>query len=146
MEIMKKLLLLAACGISLLANDIIIKESHYGVSKTIENIKKIVTKKGLSVFTIVNHQANAAGVGMEMGETKLIIFGNPKIGTKLMEENILVGLDLPMKVLVYRDADNKVKLAYRDGTWLKNMHALKNNKLTSTVDHALDNITNKAIK
>jgi len=143
---MKKFLLVMACGISLFANDIIIKESHYSVSKTIENIKNIVTKKGLSVFTVVNHQANAKGVGMRMRESELIIFGNPKIGTKLMQENILVGLDLPMKILVYRDGDKKVKLAYRNGTWLKNKHALKNNKLTSKVDNALNNITDKARK
>jgi len=143
---MKKILLVVLCTISLMANDIIIKDSNYDVPQTVQNIKNIVVKKGLTVFSIVNHQANAKGVGMKMREAQVIVFGNPNIGTKMMQENILVGLDLPMKVLVYRDSANSVKVAYRNGSWLKETHELKNQKIASTVDGALGKITDKATK
>ena len=143
---MKKILLVVAFGISLMANNIIVKDSSFGVSKTIQNIKTIVEKKGLSIFAIVDHKANAKGVGLEMQEAKVIIFGNPNIGTKMMLDNISVALDLPMKVLVYRDGANGVKVAYRNGTWLKDTHNLKNKDIASKVDGALDKITNKSTK
>jgi len=143
---MKKILLVVLCTISLTANDIIIKDSNYDVPQTVQNIKDIVVKKGLVVFSIVNHQANAKKVDMKMSEAQVIVFGNPNIGTKMMQENILVGLDLPMKVLVYRDSANSVKIAYRNGSWLKDTHKLKNQKIASTVDGALGKITDKATK
>lgn len=143
---MKKLILVLACGISLFANDLVIKESNYSVTKTIKHIKNIVTKKGMKVFSVINHQANAKKAGMKMREAKLIIFGNPKMGTKLMQNSITVGLDLPMRVLVYKDVDKKVKLAYRNGSWLKREHSLTLDKLTSKVDNVLNKITDKATK
>ena len=143
---MKKIILIVTLGVSLFANEIIIKESHNSVTQTIKKIKNIVSKKGLKVFSVIDHQSNAKKVGMKMNESKLIIFGNPKLGTKLMQNNIVASLDLPMKILVYKDKDNKVKLAYRDGSWLKNEHLLTLDKLTSKVNNALDNITNKASK
>ena len=143
---MNKILLILICTLSLSANDIIIKESNYSVDKTVENIKNIVTKKGLKVFNIINHHENAKNNDIEMQESTLIIFGNPKIGTVMMKENILSSLDLPMKVLVYKDNDKKVKLAYRDGSWLKKTHSLTNEKIASKVNGALDKITTKAAK
>ncbi|MBU1659346.1 DUF302 domain-containing protein [bacterium] len=143
---MKKLLLIVACGITLLANDIIIKQSKYSVSQTIENIKDIVKSKGMGVFAIINHQGNAGMVGMQIQESKLIIFGNPELGTPLMQENILASLDLPLKVLVYRDSENKVKLAYRNATWLQGIHGFKNNEAVMKIDEGLDKITDKASK
>ena len=143
---MKKLMLIIALSISVLANDIIVKESDYSVTKTIQNIKEIVTKKGLTVFSVINHQSNAKKAGLKMNEAKLIIFGNPKMGTNIMNNNIVSGLDLPLKILVYKDVDKKVKLAYRDGIWLKNEHNMKMDKLTTKMSNALNKITNKATK
>ena len=128
------------------ADNIIIKNSNYGVSQTIQNIKERAIKKGFGVFTIINHKGNATIVGEELQEAKLIIFSNPKIDAKMMQENILVGLDLPMKVLVYRAGESKVELAYKKASSLKNIYNLKNNKLLSQADKMLDEITNKAIK
>ena len=143
---MKKILFVVAFAVSIFANDIVIKESNHSVTKTIKNIKEILNKKGLRIFSVINHQANAKKADLKMHEAKLIIFGNPKMGTRLMNSNIVSGLDLPMKILVYKDIDKKVKLAYRDGSWLKKEHDLKIDKLTTKVDNILNNITNKAIK
>jgi len=146
MEIVKKILLLLALSLSLLANDIIVKESANSVNKTVQKIKKIVTNKGLTVFAVINHQKNAKNIGMKMRKAKLLIFGNPKMGTRLMHQDILTGLDLPMKILVYKDKDKKVKVAYRNGSWLKDEHPLLAKKLVLKINNALNKITNKAIQ
>ena len=141
---MKKLILLFTCIASLYANNITIVESRYGVSQTIHNIKEIVTKKGFGVFAIINHKGNAGMVGMEMQEAKVIIFGNPKAGTKLMKEDILSALDLPLRVLVYRDSPKSVKVAYRKVSTLAEDFALKDNKYLTVMDKGLQTIIEKA--
>ena len=81
---------------------------------------------------------------MRMPESQEIIFGSPKMGTTLMLENMQVGLDLPVRVLVYQDKDLKTKIAYRDGTWLSNEHNLSKKKLINKMNFVLDNITTEA--
>ena len=144
MEIVKIFLIIMALSFSLFASDVIIKNSNNSVSDTIKNIKTIVKKKGLGVFAVINHKGNAKAVGMTMRETKVIIFGNPKLGTALMQENILAALDLPIKILVYEDVDGSVKIAYRNASWLKGLHGLKANKTVALIDHGLDKLTDKA--
>ena len=143
---MKKILLLALVSISLFANDIIIKESANSVDKTVQKIKNIVTRKGLTVFAVINHRSKAEKIAIKMRKAKLIIFGNPKIGTQLMKTDILTGLDLPMKILVYTDKNKNVKVAYRNGSWLKSEHPLLKKNLVLKINNALDKITNKAIQ
>ena len=143
---MKKLLLVLGCILSLYANDIKIVESKYGVSQTIQNIKEIVTSKGFGVFAIINHKGNAGMVGMEMPEAKVILFGNPKAGTKLMQEDILTALDLPIRVLVYRESASSVKVAYRDLSSLKKDFKLGNDKQLEAMDKGLGAIIAKATK
>jgi len=144
MEIVKKFLLIAAFGLSLFANDIIIKESHCSVNATVQNIKNIVSKKGLHVFAVINHSGNAKAVGMKLNESKMVIFGNAKLGTALMQQDMTVGLDLPLRILVFRDTDGMVKMAYRDGSWLANHHLLNAATKVAKVNSALNNITTKA--
>lgn len=141
---MKKILILIAFSSLLLASDIIVKPSDYSVNETIENIKKIVKAKGFGVFAIINHQGNAKMVDMSLNESKVIIFGNPKLGTALMQEDMKIALDLPLRILVYKDKAGFVKLAYRDGSWIKDHHVLKSDNLTNKVNKGLDKITDKA--
>lgn len=141
---MRKIMLIVAFSISLFANDIIIKKSSCSVNQTIKNIKNILDKKGLSVFKVVNHQKNAQSVNMKMNESKLIVFGNPKLGTSLMKLDMTMGLDLPLKILVYKDKNQQVQMAYRNGTYLAGEHALKIPKREKKMNNALDKITTKA--
>ena len=108
--VMKKILALIFLSISLFANDIIIVKSDYSVDQTIENIKTIVKAKGFGVFATINHQGNAKMVGMNLNESKVIIFGNPKVGTLLMQEDMTIALDLPLRVLVYKDDEGDVNV------------------------------------
>ena len=144
MEIMKKLMLILAFSLSLMANDIIVKTSSCSVDQTINNFKKIIKQRKLTFFALINHQGNADFVNMKMNESKLIIFGSAKIGTPLIQQDLLVGLDLPVKVLVYQDTDGKVKIAYRDGSWLKSKHVVNSPKLVNKLNKALDDMTTKA--
>lgn len=142
--VMRKLILILLLVTGLLGSEIIIKSSDYSVDVTVERIKTIVTKKGLGVFAIVDHQKNAAEVDMKLGASKVIIFGNPKMGTAFMHQDIRAGLDLPLRVLVYEDNDAQVKIAYRNGTWLKDHHEIEAPELINKLNGALDKITTKA--
>ena len=141
---MRKFLLVLACGIALFANDIIVKESRCSVDDTIKNIRGIIEKKGLTFFALINHRGNAKYVDMNLNESKMIIFGSAKIGTPLMQQDMLIGLDLPIRILVFLDNDGKVKIAYRDGSWLEGKHVIDSPKIVKNLNKALDNITTKA--
>ena len=142
--VMKKLLIILALSISLFANEIITKSSDFTVDETINNIKKIVKAKGFGVFAVINHQGNAKMVGMSLNESKVIVFGNPKIGTLLMQEDMSIALDLPLRILVYKDSEGEVKLSYRDGSWIKDHHFLQSDNLTNKVNAGMNKITDKA--
>ena len=141
---MKKIILVLALGLSLFANDIIIKNSNKTVGATMNKLQNIVNKKGFKVFAVVNHQLGADKVRMKMPPSQEIIFGNAKMGTTLMLENMQVGLDLPVRVLVYQDKNLKTKIAYRDGTWLGSEHNLTKQKIVNKMNFVLDNITTEA--
>lgn len=141
---MRKVLLLVALGLSLFANDIIIKHSNQSVERTMDKLQNIVNKKGFTVFTVINHQLGADKVRMKMRPSEEIIFGNPKMGTVLMQENMVAGLDLPIRILVFQDEDLTTKIAYRDGSWLSNEHNLTKKKLINKMNFVLDNITTQA--
>ncbi|MGB5966098.1 MAG: DUF302 domain-containing protein [Sulfurimonadaceae bacterium] len=141
---MSKLVLIVALAVGLFANDIILKSSNKSVEATMNKLQNIVTKKGFTVFAVVDHQAGASKVRMKLPPSKEIIFGNPKMGTILMQEKMEVGLDLPIRVLVFEDRDKKTKIAYRDGTWLDSEHNLTEKKLLNKMNFTLDNITTEA--
>ena len=141
---MKKILLITALGLSLFANDIIVKNSSKTVEATMDKLQNIVNKKGFTVFAVINHQLGADKVRMNMPPSEEIIFGNPKMGTLLMQENMQAGLDLPIRILVYQDAEAKTKIAYRDGTWLGREHNLTKQKLINKMNFVLENITTEA--
>jgi len=89
-------------------------QSSSDVATTMDRLESAVTGAGASVFARVDHAAGAASVDMDLGPTQVLIFGNPKIGTQAMQDDPRAGLFLPMKVLVYEDADGQAWLAYQD--------------------------------
>lgn len=141
---MSKIVLIVALAVGLFANDIILKRSNNSVEATMNKLQNIVTKKGFTVFAVIDHQAGASKVRKVLAPSKEIIFGNPKMGTVLMQEKMEVGLDLPIRVLVFEDRDKKTKIAYRDGAWLDAEHNLTAKKLLNEMDYALDDMTTEA--
>ena len=140
----RRIILLTALASGLLAGEIIVKNSGNSVEKTVYKIQNIVTKKGFTVFAVVDHQAGAGKVRMKLAPSKEIIFGNPETGTPLMQENMQAGLDLPIRILVYQDRDKKTRIAYRDGDWLAEEHNLTEKKILNKMNYMLDNITTEA--
>lgn len=141
---MRKVILLALLVSGLWGNEIIVKHSNKTVEATMEKLENIVSKQGFTVFARINHQAGANKVRMKLPPSLELIFGNPKMGTVLMQENPMVGLDLPIRVLVFEDKDKRTKIAYRDGNWLNAEHNLTQTKLLNRMNFTLDDITTEA--
>ena len=106
------------------ADGLTIVQSNLGARETMDRLAAEVKAKGLTVFARVDHAAGAAEVGMQLRPTELLIFGNARGGTPLMQANQLVGIDLPLKALVYQDAAGKVWLAYNAPDWIAQRHHL----------------------
>lgn len=109
----------------LMADDgLITKSSAYTVDATVQRLKNIFDKKGVRLFAHVDHQNNALGVGLNLNKLQLLIFGNPRLGTPLMQSNPAAGIDLPMKALVWEDTKGKVWLAYNNPAYLAQRHGI----------------------
>lgn len=106
---------------------LITTQSNYSVKETIDRIASTVESKGLTVFLRIDHSGNAAKQGLHIRPTELIIFGNPKAGTVLMQDKQTAGIDLPVKALAWEDEAGKVWLTYNDIKWLADRHDLTEN-------------------
>lgn len=107
------------------ADDGLVKKlSARGVQTTMDTLENLVRNKGLTVFARIDHAAGAAKVGEDMLPTQLLIFGNPAIGTKLMSSQRSVGIDLPIKVLIWEEPDGKVWVAYNESAYLAARHGI----------------------
>jgi uncharacterized protein (DUF302 family) len=96
-----------------------IRSSH-GPKDTMNRLEAVVKAKGLTVFARIDHAAGAAEVGLPLRPTELLIFGNAKGGTPLMQSAQTIGIDLPLKALVWQDASGNTWLSYNDPDWLAN--------------------------
>ncbi len=106
-------------------------------------VAAITNNPNLILIRELDHQANAARVGLELRPTKLIIFGNPNLGTPLMQSAQTVGIDLPQKILVWEDENQTVHISHNDPEYLKARHGIKgNDNILTTVSGALNNLTN----
>ena len=105
-------------------NGIVTIPSHQSVDRTVKKLEEILRTKGVKLFALVDHSGEAEKAGMQMRPTKLLIFGNPKAGTPLMIASPSIAIDLPLKVLVWEDADDKVWISYNAPTYLQARHRL----------------------
>lgn len=98
--------------------------SRHGVKATIDRLEAAVKAKGLDIFARIDHAAGAAAVGMPLRPTELLIFGNARGGTPLMQAQQTIGIDLPLKALAFEDAAGKTWLSYNEPAWLAARHGL----------------------
>ena len=98
--------------------------SSDGPKDTLDRFEAEIKARGMTVFARVDHAAGAAEVGLPLRPTELLIFGNAKGGTPLMQSNQTIGIDLPLKALVWQDASGETWLSYNDPRWLANRHGL----------------------
>jgi uncharacterized protein (DUF302 family) len=103
---------------------IIDKPSNHSVDQTVEKLKNILQSKGVTLFALVDHSGEAQKVGMKMLPTKLLIFGSPKAGTPLMLVAPSIAIDLPLKILIWEDAQGKVWVSYNSPAYLQERHDL----------------------
>jgi uncharacterized protein (DUF302 family) len=116
--------------------------SNFDAKGTMDRLETAVKAKGLTVFARIDHAAGAAAVSLPLRPTELLIFGNARGGTPLMQADQAIGIDLPLKALVYEDTIGKMWLAYNNPAWLAQRHGLGANveatvKALETVLHAL---------
>jgi len=104
---------------------IVDRPSNHSVGATVARLKNILEAKGITLFALVDHSGEAHKVGMEMPDTKLLIFGNPKAGTPLMLAAPSIAIDLPLKILVWQDNEGKVWLSYNSPEYLSRRHGLQ---------------------
>ena len=99
-------------------NGIVTIASRHSVDETVERAKQILQTKNVTLFSVINHSGEAAKVGMTMRPTILLIFGNPRGGTPLMLAAPSIAIDLPLKLLIWEDANGKVWISYNSPSYL----------------------------
>ena len=126
-------------------NGLIIKESSFGVAETLDRLEALFGDRGIGVAARVDHAAAADKAGLELNPNQVLIFGNPNLGTPLMQSNPTIGIDLPLKVVGWEDADGKVWIAYNDPDFLRDRHAITDrDKGFAQMAQVLDGLTTAA--
>ena len=125
---------------------IITKQSTQNFNETYARLKNALnTNENISIIAELDHQANAASVDMDLRPTRIIIFGNPNLGTPLMQSEQTTGLDLPQKMLVWENGDGEVFISYNDPDFIAERHNIDDAQETlNTIGMALDNLSNAA--
>src|SRR5215470_3482520 len=128
MVLLRMLALVAAIFLSgahaMAAEGLTTIKSNFGPEDTMHRLEAEVKARGMTIFAHIPHAKGAAAVGIPLRPNDLLIFGNAKVGTPLMQSAPTIGIDLPLKVLVWQDADGDTWLAYNDPTWLARRHGL----------------------
>ena len=106
------------------ADGLITIKSAFGPEETMKRLEAEVRAEGMTVFAHVDHAAGAAAVGLPLRPTVLLIFGNAKGGTPLMQSVQTIGIDLPLKALVWQDPSGATWLSYNDPAWLTHRHGV----------------------
>lgn len=123
-------------------NGLITMKSPHSVDATLDRFEKAVKSKGMTVFTRIDHTAGANKVDLVLRPTKVLIFGNPKIGTLLMQSNQTAAIDLPLKLLAWEDENGQVWIAYNDPGYLVQRHNISDrDAVVAKMRKALGNFT-----
>ena len=100
--------------------------SRFGPKETMDRLETEIRTQGMTVFARIDHAAGAAEVGLKLPPTELIIFGNARGGTPLMQSAQTVGIDLPLKALVWEDTAAKTWISYNEPNWIAQRHGIAN--------------------
>jgi uncharacterized protein (DUF302 family) len=107
-----------------MAAGLITVASNYPAGETIDRLSEAAAKAGLAIFARVDHAKGAADVGLLLRPTQLLLFGQARGGTPLMQETQTAGIDLPLKALAWTDEDGQTWLSYDDPEWIAKRHGL----------------------
>jgi len=122
-------------------NGIVQISANHSVDETVQKLRDILQAKGVALFAVVDHSGEAAKAGLQMPNTKLVIFGSPKAGTPVMLAAPSIAIDLPLKILVAEDAAGKVWVSYNSPQYLQERHAVPQELIANlAVIEALANV------
>ncbi len=120
-------------------------QSKFGPKETMDRLQAEIRAQGMTVFARIDHAAGASEVGLTLPPTEVIIFGNARGGTPLMQSVQTVGIDLPLKALVWEDAAGTTWLSYNEPGWIAQRHSVANAKpVVSKMAAALSAMSRKA--
>jgi uncharacterized protein (DUF302 family) len=140
---MAALFLLAS--LSYADNGIISVKSSHEVKATTDRLENVLNQKGMTVFIRINHAEGAQKVGKKLRPTELVIFGNPKVGTPLMQCSQSTAIDLPQKALIWEDGEGQVWLSYNDPNYLVERHGITGcAEVIKKIETALSNFAKAA--
>jgi uncharacterized protein (DUF302 family) len=109
---------------SAMAETLVAIESKLSVKDSLDKLAATLEQRGIKVAARIDHAAGAKAAGLELPPTEVMMFGNPKLGTPLMQVNPSIGIDLPMKVLAWQDKTGKVWIGYTAPETLKNRYTI----------------------
>jgi uncharacterized protein (DUF302 family) len=126
-------------------NGIISVKSSHEVKATADRLENTLKQKGMTVFIRINHAAGAQKVGKKLRPTELVVFGNPKVGTPLMQCSQSTAIDLPQKALIWQDDQGQVWLSYNDPNYLVERHGITGcDEVIKKIEKALSNFAKAA--
>jgi uncharacterized protein (DUF302 family) len=127
-------------------NGLVTKKSPHDVATTANKLVTALKAKGMTVFDVIDHAKGAAGVGIELAPTTLVIFGNPKVGTPLMKCSRTAAIDLPQKMLIWTDKDGQTWVAYNDPAFMAKRHSVSGcDEVVKKITGALGKFSGAAI-
>ena len=130
---------------SMAANGVISVRSDFDVEKTADRLENILKEKGMTVFNRIDHSEGASSVGIDLRDTVLLIFGNPKVGSPLMKCQQVAALDLPQKALIWKDAEDAVFVSYNDPNYVQMRHNISGcEEVLQKIEKALSTFTKAA--
>lgn len=114
--------------------------SDFSVAETVKRMAGQIEKEGWHLFAHIDHAGEAQKKGLKLRPTELILFGNPEIGTLLMQDQQISAIDLPMKALAWEDEDGRIHVACNDPKWLKQRHGLTDDETIGKIAKVVENI------
>ncbi|MEJ2670126.1 MAG: DUF302 domain-containing protein [Gammaproteobacteria bacterium] len=139
--------LAATClvSVAVAADGLVATQSPMPVKATADKLEAIAKQRGLTIFGRIDHSAGAAKVGQSLRPTEVLIFGNPKAGTPFMECAQTVGIDLPLKALIWEDAESRVWIGYNDPKYLAMRHEAKACSVVENIQKALSSLVEATV-
>lgn len=126
---------------------IVTTTSAYSVAETVDRLSDLLNKKGIRIFATINHAQGARESGLELRDEILLIFGDAKVGTFLMQEQQTIGIDLPLKILVWQDVNKVIQVTYENPVELGKMHGIKQQQdILQKMQQLLVNLIEQASK
>jgi len=132
-------------GAGVPAENIVEQESKWTLDETVARLERLLKAQDVPVFAKFDHDGNARKADMMLRPTRVLVFGNPKVGTKLMQAGQSVGLDLPIHVSIWQDERNRVWVGYRSLEAIAAEHAIKDPETVAAISKALEGLIAKAV-